>query len=115
MNNSEIFISETITSVLNQTYKNWELLLVDDGSTDKTNEIAESFTARYSNIMLFKNEVNSGAAITRNHGTQKAMGTFIAFLDADDVWKPEKLEKQVEFMKNHDIETAMVSISTPGI
>lgn len=109
MFNSEVFISETITSVLNQTYKNWELLLVDDGSTDKTIKIAESFTIRHSNIRLFKNKGNSGAAISRNKGIEKSKGDFIAFLDADDLWKPEKLEKQLDFMKRHNCDVCFSS------
>jgi glycosyltransferase involved in cell wall biosynthesis len=109
MFNSEVFISETITSVLKQTYNNWELLLVDDGSTDKTIKIVESFTARYSNIRLFKNKGNSGAAISRNKGMEKSKGDFIAFLDADDLWKPEKLEKQLDFMKRHNCDVCFSS------
>tara|TARA_R110001592_G_scaffold122559_6_gene329480 strand:- start:3985 stop:4734 length:750 start_codon:yes stop_codon:yes gene_type:complete len=100
MFNSETYLSETVNSVLNQTYTNWELLLIDDGSTDKTLEIAQILTSEYSNIILFKNEKNLGAALSRNKGILEAKGYFIAFLDADDLWKPEKLEKQISFMTN---------------
>ncbi|WP_338358646.1 glycosyltransferase family 2 protein [Yeosuana marina] len=100
MFNSETYLSETVNSVLNQTYTNWELLLIDDGSTDKTLEIAQILTSEYSNIILFKNEKNLGAALSRNKGILEAKGNYIAFLDADDMWKPEKLEKQISFMTN---------------
>ncbi|WP_166960019.1 glycosyltransferase family 2 protein [Yeosuana marina] len=98
MFNSETYLSETVNSVLNQTYTNWELLLIDDGSTDRTLEIAQTLTSKYSNIILFKNEKNLGAALSRNKGILEAKGSYIAFLDADDLWKPEKLEKQISFM-----------------
>lgn len=98
MFNSERYISEAIHSVLNQTYTHWELLLIDDYSTDKTIEIAEAFSNKFSNIKLVKNDRNRGAAFSRNKGITEAKGRFIAFLDADDVWKEEKLEKQIKFM-----------------
>ena len=99
MFNSEAFISDTINSVLNQTYLNWELLLIDDDSNDKTISIVNEFTAINPNIKLLKNEINLGAAISRNKGIMEATGDYIAFLDADDLWKPDKLEKQLAFMK----------------
>ena len=92
MFNSEAFISETINSVIAQTYTNWELLLIDDSSTDRTIEIANQFITQHSNIKLLKNEINSGAAISRNKGIEAAQGKYIAFLDANDVWKPQKLQ-----------------------
>lgn len=98
MFNSEDFISETIESVINQSYTNWELLLIDDASHDSSVQIAEDFISRHSNIRLLKNKVNSGAAMSRNKGIAEAKGDFIAFLDADDLWLPEKLEKQLDFM-----------------
>lgn len=99
MYNSEAFISETINSVINQTYKSWELLLIDDFSTDTTLQVIQPFLDKYSNIKLLKNETNFGAAISRNKGIEAAKGDYIAFLDGDDVWKPEKLEKQIAFMQ----------------
>ena len=99
MFNSEAYISDTINSVLNQTYLNWELLLIDDDSNDKTISIVNEFTAINPNIKLLKNEINLGAAISRNKGIMEATGDYIAFLDADDLWKPDKLEKQLAFMK----------------
>ncbi len=99
MFNSEAYISETINSVINQTHSNWELLLIDDASTDKTLEIVQPFLKVHSNISLIINEKNLGAAITRNKGIEAAKGDYIAFLDGDDVWKPNKLEKQLAFME----------------
>ena len=103
--NSEIFISETINSVLNQTFTNWELILIDDASTDKTIEIAKSFISNNPKIRLLKNKENLGAALSRNRGIEIAEGDYIAFLDADDLWKPEKLQRQLNFMiaKNCDV------------
>lgn len=107
--NSEAFITETITSVLNQTYKHWELVLIDDASTDATCSIASDFVAKHPNIFLLKNETNLGAGHSRNRGIQVAQGDFIAFLDADDLWKPEKLEKQIQFINTHDTDICFSS------
>lgn len=94
--NTGKFISESIQSVLNQTYTNWELLIVDDCSTDNTDEVVGAFND--CRIKYFHNEVNSGAALTRNKAMREAQGEWIAFLDSDDLWAPEKLQKQIEFM-----------------
>ncbi|NNC49652.1 MAG: glycosyltransferase family 2 protein [Flaviramulus sp.] len=102
MFNSESYLAESIQSVICQTYKNWELLLIDDYSTDNTAKIAKSFSSKHSNIKLLESDKNSGAAISRNRGILVSKGDFIAFLDADDLWKPEKLEKQIAFMKNQN-------------
>ena len=98
--NTDKFIIETIKSVLAQTYTEWELLIVDDCSTDKTDEIVRSFLSD-KRIKYFKNEKNSGAAASRNKALREAKGKWIAFLDSDDLWMPEKLEKQIRFMKNN--------------
>ena len=95
--NTGRFIEETIQSVLAQTYTNWELLIVDDCSTDNTDEIVASFDDK--RIKYFHNEKNSGAALTRNKAMREARGEWIAFLDSDDLWTPEKLEHQITFMK----------------
>lgn len=92
------FISETIESVLSQTYQNWELIISDDCSTDNTKEIIKPYLERDSRIKYICNEHNSGAAITRNAAIRKATGKWIAFLDSDDLWLPEKLEHQLQFM-----------------
>ena len=97
--NTAKYIKETIKSVINQTYTNWELLIVDDCSTDNTDEIIREF--KDDRIKYFKNEKNSGAAISRNKALREAKGKWIAFLDSDDLWEKEKLEKQINFMKDN--------------
>lgn len=97
--NTGKFIAESIESVLAQTYKNWELLIVDDCSTDNTDEVVASF--KDTRIKYFKNEKNSGAALTRNRAMREAQGEWIAFLDSDDLWAPNKLEKQLRFMNDN--------------
>lgn len=95
--NTANYISETIESVLAQTYTNWELIIVDDCSVDDTDEAVKKYL-RDSRIHYIKNEVNSGAAVSRNCALREAKGRWIAFLDSDDLWLPEKLEKQIAFM-----------------
>lgn len=99
--NSDKYISDTINSVLNQTYQNWELLLVDDCSTDNTISAISIFTKKDSRIKLFRLSENSGAAIVRNVAIREANGRFIAFLDSDDRWLHNKLENQIAFMLNN--------------
>ena len=96
--NCEKFIEETISSVLAQTYENWELLIVDDCSTDSSVEIIKNYCKNDDRIKLFINEENSGAAASRNWALREATGKWIAFLDSDDLWKPQKLERQINFM-----------------
>lgn len=93
------FIGQSISSVLAQTYKNLELIIVDDCSADNTDEIVSGFTDK--RIKYFKNDRNSGAAFCRNLALRMASGNWIAFLDSDDLWLPEKLEKQLKFMKEN--------------
>ena len=95
--NTENYIAESIQSVIDQTYKNWELIIVDDCSTDNTDEVVRAFNDQ--RIKYLKNEKNSGAALTRNRALKEARGEWIAFLDSDDLWVPEKLEHQINFMK----------------
>ena len=92
------FICETIRSIQAQTYQNWELLIQDDCSTDNTNEAVASLAELDSRIKYECNLKNSGAAITRNNALRRAKGRWIAFLDSDDLWLPEKLEHQLKFM-----------------
>lgn len=96
--NCEKLIEETIKCVIDQTYANWELLLVDDCSLDKSANIIKQYTKKDKRIKYFKLDQNSGAAVARNKALEESKGRFIAYLDADDLWKPEKLEKQVNFM-----------------
>lgn len=97
--NCEKYVAETIKSVLAQTYTNWELIFVDDCSTDNSIEVVRSFQDE--RIRILKNEKNSGAAVSRNYALREAKGEWIAFLDSDDLWLPEKLEKQLAFMKDN--------------
>lgn len=99
--NSGAFIAEAIRSVLQQTYLNWELLITDDASDDNTVEIVQSFVEQDPRIRLFRIEMNSGVATARNNSISHAKGRFFAFLDSDDCWHPEKLEKQLAFMEQH--------------
>ena len=97
--NTGQYIEETIQSVLKQTYTNWELIIVDDCSTDNTDEVVKPFLSN-EKIRYIKNEKNSGAAISRNRALRESKGKWIAFLDSDDLWEQQKLEKQIEFMEN---------------
>ena len=101
--NAEKFIRETIESVQNQTYTNWEMLLINDCSTDSSAEIIKEKAAEDSRIKYIELDKNSGAAITRNTGISKAQGRYIAFLDSDDIWKSDKLDKQLALIKEKDI------------
>lgn len=100
--NCEKFIDETINSVLVQTYSDWELLIVDDCSTDNSCEIISRYCQSDERIKLLINKKNSGAAVSRNKALKEASGEWIAFLDSDDLWLPEKLEKQISFMQNNN-------------
>lgn len=97
--NSEKYIEETIHSVQEQTYQNWEMIVVDDCSTDNTVEIVKRISLEDSRIRILVQEENGGAAKARTRAMQEGVGRFLAYLDADDHWKPEKLEKQIAFMK----------------
>jgi teichuronic acid biosynthesis glycosyltransferase TuaG len=90
-------------SVLSQTYSNWEMIIVDDCSTDNTVDLVKEYTHRDNRIKLIQLEENSGSAIARNVAMENAKGQFLAFLDSDDLWFPEKLEKQLQFMQEKDI------------
>ena len=98
--NSSNFIEQSITSVISQTFKDWELLIVDDYSNDNSIKIIEKFTKIDNRIKLISLDENVGAAEARNIAIRKAKGRFIAFLDSDDVWKNDKLEKQLNFMQS---------------
>ena len=102
--NSEEFIKETIESVLNQTYDNWEMLIIDDCSTDKSLQLIKEYIKVDSRIKYLKNNQNNGPAVTRNIALSKVKGEYIAFLDSDDFWDKLKLEKQVEFMEKNNLE-----------
>jgi teichuronic acid biosynthesis glycosyltransferase TuaG len=101
--NTDKFIAETIQSVQNQTYQNWEMIIVDDCSADATVSIIKQFVKNDNRIRFFQLERNSGAGVAREMALSKANGDYISFLDADDLWKPLKLEKQLQFLKDNKI------------
>lgn len=96
------FIAETIESVIEQTYKNWEMIIVDDCSKDDTQTIVGKYIKNNKRIKYIKFEKNQGAAIARNVAIKEAKGKYIAFLDSDDLWSKDKLEKQIDFMKKNN-------------
>jgi len=101
--NAEAFIAESIESVIQQTYANWELLITDDCSSDRTPEIVKSYCTKDSRIDFRIAQKHSGIAATRNLSIARAKGRFVAFLDNDDLWIPEKLEKQVQYMLDNNL------------
>ncbi|MGE6810757.1 glycosyltransferase family 2 protein [Pseudoalteromonas nigrifaciens] len=100
--NAEQHIAQSIESVISQSYANWELLITDDRSTDSTQAIVKAYAVNDPRIKLFINADNGGAGIARNNSIKKAKGRYIAFLDADDQWLPEKLTTQISFMLKND-------------
>lgn len=101
--NCASFLDKTVQSVLAQTFHDWELIMVDDCSTDDSLKIAQAYAAQDKRINVIKLEQNSGAAIARNTAIKAATGRFIAFLDSDDLWHPEKLNLQINFMLTNDL------------
>ncbi|MGA9294677.1 MAG: glycosyltransferase family A protein, partial [Ignavibacteriaceae bacterium] len=102
--NSERYIEEAIKSVLNQTYSNIELIVIDDGSTDNTSEFVKKFKGK---VKYFR-QANSGPSAARNSGLSKALGDFISFLDSDDLWEKNKISYQMEcFEKNPGIDACL--------
>lgn len=97
--NKEHFLAQTIESVQRQSYKEWELILIDDCSTDNSMEIAESYKRYDGRIRPIRQVQNQGAAKTRNRGVEEAKGRYLCFLDADDLWEPDKLYRQITFME----------------
>lgn len=97
------FIGETIESVQAQTYQQWKMIIVDDCSTDNTKEIVDKYIKTDDRIKYTCLETNSGAAVARTKAMELANGEYMAFLDSDDIWSEDKLEKQLAFMKKHDV------------
>jgi len=98
--NAQETIASALDSVLSQTYEKYEIVIVDDGSTDNSRQIIQNYTENNSQVdIVYIHQVNSGPSQARNKGVQKAKGEFIAFLDADDEWHPEKLKIQVQYLK----------------
>jgi len=96
------FIARTIDSVEAQTYQNWEMIIVDDRSQDNTGEIVEAYMKKDPRIQYHLLEVNSGAAVARTTAMKLAKGSYMAFLDSDDIWMPDKLERQITWMTEND-------------
>lgn len=101
--NAERYVAQSIESVLAQTYQNWELLITDDGSTDKSVEIVSKYCTKDDRISILVPDEHQGIARARNMSISRAKGRFVAFLDNDDLWMPEKLEKQIRFMLENKI------------
>lgn len=102
--NTKKLLSETIESVLSQTYTNWEMIIVDDCSTDGSYEYAMTFSEKDQRIQVYKLDCNSGPGAATKYGFEKAKGEMIAFLDSDDLWMPVKLERQIKYMTDHQYE-----------
>ncbi|HEY9653496.1 MAG TPA: glycosyltransferase family 2 protein, partial [Coleofasciculaceae cyanobacterium] len=101
--NTEKYIEEAIESIFAQTYDRWELLLVDDGSSDRSTIIALQYAQQYAGKVRYlehETHQNRGMSASRNLGVRHAQGEYIAFLDSDDVWLPQKLERQVEILES---------------
>lgn len=97
------FICESVESVLAQTVTDWEIQIVDDCSTDNTEEVLQPYLKKYANIHFYRLPENGGPAVARTEGIKRAKGRYIAFLDSDDLWMPEKLEKQIAFMEKNKV------------
>ena len=110
--NSEKFIGNAIESVISQIYKNWEMIITDDCSTDNTVDVIEKYCRKDNRVKLIRLENNRGPAIARNRSIEAAKGRYIAFLDADDQWSLEKLEKQIQFMQSNHIEFSYANYNT---
>ena len=101
--NASRFLDETIKTVREQTIDNWELIFVDDCSTDNSDEIIKQYMKIDKKIKYFKQDQNGGPALARNRGIDEAKGNFLCFLDADDMWDKDKLEKQLNFMLEKEV------------
>lgn len=106
---SEKYIDKTINSVLNQTYKKWEIIIIDDENSEKSRKILSSYKSKKINIL--KNSKNLGVANSRNKGIKKSKGTYVAFLDSDDYWHKDKLKSQIKFMKKNNHKFSYTSYS----
>lgn len=110
--NAAATLEDSVRSVQAQSCENWELLAVDDGSKDASPEILAEFSEKDQRIRLLQQAQNSGVALARNRGIREAAGQYLAFLDSDDLWRPEKLKKQIAFMEEHQ---AAVSATAYGV
>ena len=101
--NSKDFIPQTINAIINQTYCYWELIVTDDCSSDETWGLLQEYVRKDNRIKIFQLEKNSGPGVARNNSIKHATGRYIAFCDSDDVWLPDKLEKQIDFLQKNDL------------
>jgi len=101
--NSKDFIPQTINAIINQTYCYWELIVTDDCSSDETWGLLQEYVRKDNRIKIFQLEKNSGTGVARHNSIKHATGRYIAFCDSDDVWLPEKLEKQIDFLQKNDL------------
>lgn len=111
--NSFLFIKKTINSVINQSYKNWKLIIVDDCSDEKTKSILKKFLD-HKKIKIFWLKKNKGAAYCRNFAIKKSKSKYLAFIDSDDVWKKQKLKKQINFMEKFNYDFSYTNYETFG-
>lgn len=109
--NTEKYIGEAIQSVIHQTMENWDMFIIDDGSTDATASIADGFAQKDPRIHVFRNDTNIGAAATRNRGLEMCTGKYVALLDSDDIWLPQKLETQLALAEKTGAELIYCSYS----
>lgn len=100
--NSEKYITESIVSVLEQSYKNLELIIINDCSSDNTLEIIKTFAQKDDRVILINNDINVGCAESRNKGLLQVQGQYIAFIDSDDIWEKEKIEKQLSYIQEEE-------------
>ncbi|HHY06383.1 MAG TPA: glycosyltransferase family 2 protein [Clostridia bacterium] len=115
--NTGKYLRETLDSALTQTYPDLEIVIVDDCSEDNSREIIKEYAARYENIIFYQQAKNRGAAVTRNKALALAGGRYVAFLDSDDLWSPEKIAKQIKFMQAQEVAfcfTAFAMINEQG-
>ncbi|MDF4756482.1 glycosyltransferase family A protein, partial [Vibrio parahaemolyticus] len=101
--NAEKYIEETMESILNQTYKNIEIVIVDDGSKDQSSSIVKNLKKKYPEQIKYILQENQGVSVARNTGIENASGEYISFLDSDDLWHPTKIEKQIESMHKNNM------------
>ena len=106
--NAEKIVGYTLDTVINQTYKNLEIIIVNDCSKDKTLDVLNEYAKKDKRIKVMSNEKNSGVAETRNNALKVATGEYIAFVDADDLWNLEKIEKQLNFMLENDYQLQLM-------
>jgi teichuronic acid biosynthesis glycosyltransferase TuaG len=112
------FIAISLDSVIAQTYQNWEVIVIDDCSVDNTEEVVKTYSSKDTRIKYYKMDKNSGAAVARNKAVELASGKYMAFLDSDDVWFPEKLSRQLSIMKEHGYNftcTSYTKINEQGV